>query len=140
MATLLGTPYERGKSDTIVSRYVDAPIEEGLIVADEGNNKVAVYADGKTPYGVMGQNEIVGASVVLTGLRVWVQASEDCEPVVGAQVFVNNAGKVTSLADGNTGVKAEFASTEVKTNGLVNNTPAKATNRRCVLINFVGGF
>lgn len=142
MATLMGTPYERGKSDVIVSRKVDAPIAEGLIVADAGNGKVEAFDAGKTPFGVMGQNEIVGCSVVLSGLKVYVQADDDCVPTVGAQVFVTSDGKVTHDDDdgGNTGLKAEFAEGALKNNGVIDNTAVKSLTAKCVAINFVGGF
>lgn len=140
MAKLLGTPYERGKSDVIVSRLVDEPIAEGLIVTDKGDGKVATFADGDTPFGVMGQREIVGSSVVLAGLRVYVQADDTCVPVVGKQVFVMAGGKVTSVAEGHTGIKAEFAEAAVHADGIVDNTAIKTKTAKNVLINFVGGF
>lgn len=135
MATLLGTPYERGKSDVIVSRKVDAPIEEGLFVADAGEGKVAV--NGETPFGIMGQNEIVGCSVVVAGLKVYVQADAGCNPTVGGQVHVTAEGKVSH--EGGTAINATFAEGKCKENGVTDNTAVKATNRRCVAINMVGG-
>lgn len=140
MATLLGTPYERGKSDVIVSRLVDAPIEEGLIVADAGGGKVEAFKSGSTPYGVMGQNEVVGCSVVVAGLKVYVQADDGCTPKVGSQVFVTAEGKVTHEEGSNTGLKAEFAEDALRENGVTDNTATKAQDRKCVAINFVGGF
>lgn len=140
MATLLGTPYERGKSDVIISRLVDAPIQEGLIVADAGDGKVKPFEGGATPLGVMGQNEIVGCSVVIAGLKVYVQADDACAPVIGGQVFVTAEGKVTNAEEGNTGLKAEFAEGALKENGVTDNTATKAQNLKCVAINFVGGF
>lgn len=140
MATLLGTPYERGKTDAIVSRKVDAPIEEGLFVADAGAGKVKAFAGGDTPFGVMGQNEIVGCSVVVAGLKVYVQADDACVPTIGKQVFVTATGKATNVEEGNTGLNAEFAEGALKENGVTDNTAIKATNRKCVAINFVGGF
>lgn len=140
MATLLGTPYERGKSDVVVSRKVDAPIEEGLFVADAGEGKVKAFAGVDTPFGVMGQNEIVGCSVVVAGLKVYVQADDACTPTIGKQVFVTAEGKATHAEESNTGLKAEFAEGACKENGVTDNTATKATNRKCVAINFVGGF
>lgn len=140
MATLMGTPYERGKSDAIVSRLVDAPIEEGLVVYDAGNGKVAVMANSKVPFGVMGQNEIVGASVVVTGLKVYVQADNACAPTVGAPVYVTDEGKVTHDSSATTAINATFAEGALKENGVVDNTSTKANNRKCVAINFAGGF
>ena len=137
MATLLGTPYERGKSDVIVSRKVDAPIEEGLIVADAGEGKVVVHNGGNTPFGIMGQNEIVGCSVVVAGMKVYAQADAGCEPTIGGQVHVTAEGKVSH--EGGTAINATFAEGAVKENGVTDNTATKATNRRCVAINFVGG-
>lgn len=140
MATLLGTPYERGKSDVVVSRLVDAPIEEGKVVFDAGKGKVAPMENGKTPFGVMGQNEVVGASVVLSGLGVWALASEDCVPVVGGQVHVTDDGLITSVAGDNTATACAFASEEVRENGVVENVTPKAYNKRCVKINMLEGF
>lgn len=140
MATLLGTPYERGKSDVIVSRLVDAPIEEGLIVADAGEGKVKAFEGGATPFGVMGQNEIVGCSVVVAGMKVYVQADNGCNPTIGNQVYVTAEGKVTHVEDGNTGLNAEFSEASVRENGISDNTATKSMNKRCVAINFVGGF
>ena len=140
MATLLGTPYERGKSDVTVSRLVDAPIEEGLIVADAGEGKVKPFEGGATPFGVMGQNEIVGCSVVVAGLKVYVQADDDCTPTIGSQVYVTAEGKVTHAEEGNTGLKAEFVEASCKENGVVDNTATKSMSKKCVAINFVGGF
>lgn len=137
MATLLGTPYERGKSDVIVSRKVDAPIEEGLFVADAGEGKVVVHNGVNTPWGIMGQNEIVGCSVVLSGLKVYVQADDACEPTVGGSVHVTDEGKVSH--EGGTAINATFAEGACKENGVTDNTAVKATNRRCVAINMVGG-
>lgn len=131
----MGTPYERGKSDVIVSRRVDAPIEEGLIVADAGEGKVAV--NGGTPFGIMGQNEIVGCSVVVAGLKVYAQADAGCSPTVGGQVYVTAEGKVSH--EGGTAINATFAEGACKENGVTDNTAVKATNRRCVAINMVGG-
>lgn len=139
MATLLGTPYERGKSDVIVSRLVASPIEEGLFVADKSKTEVEAMASGKVPAGVMGQNEVVGCSVVKAGLRVYVQADDACEPTVGAQVYVTEDGKATHSSSGTTGVNAEFAEATVLNNGVSENTATKSTTKKCVAINFVGG-
>lgn len=141
MGTLLGTPYERGKSDVIVSRIVAAPIEEGLFVADKSKTEVEAMGASKIPAGVMGQNEIVGCSVVKAGLRVYVQADDACEPTVGAQVYVTTAGKATHTdgSGSNVGVNAVFTESTLKTDGVSENTSTKAYNKKCVAIDFVGG-
>lgn len=140
MGTLLGTPYERGKSDVIVSRLVDNKIAEGLIVCDAGDNKVEEMASGKIPLGVMGQNEIVGCSVVVAGLKVYAQADDDCVPTAGAEVYVTNSGKVTHDSNGTTLVNATFADNTMLGNGIVENLKPRTENNKCVAINFVGGF
>lgn len=141
MGTLLGTPYERGKSEIIVSRKVAAPIEEGLVVADKGAGEVEAFATGKTPYGIMGQNEVVGCSVVMAGLQTYIQADDACTPTVGGQVFITAAGKATHEAgeDNAVGINAVFAAGALKEDGITTNTATKAYNRKCVLIDFVGG-
>lgn len=138
--TLMGTAYEGDKSTIVVSRLVDAPIEEGLVVYDAGNDKVAGMANSKVPFGVMGQNEIVGASVVVAGLKVYAQADDSCTPTVGAPVYVNDAGKVTHDSSATTAINATFAEDALKNDGVVENTTDKAYDRKCVAINFVGGF
>lgn len=142
MGTLLGTPYERGKSDVIVSRKVASAIEEGLFVADKTKDEVEAMGASKVPAGVMGQNEIVGCSVVKAGLRVYVQADDGCTPTVGAQVYViPTTGKATHTdnSGANIGVNAVFAEGALKTNGISENTSTKSTSKKCVAINFVGG-
>lgn len=142
MGTLMGTPYERGKSDVIVSRKVASPIEEGLFVADKSNTEVEAMGASKVPAGVMGQNEIVGCSVVKAGLRVYVQADDGCEPTVGAQVYViPSTGKATHTDNSSTniGVNAVFAEGSLKADGISENTSSKSYTKKCVCINFVGG-
>lgn len=140
MGTLLGTPYERGKSDVIVSRLVAAPIAEGLFVTETDEKTAAAMSSGKTPRGVMGQNEIVGCSVVKAGLRVWVQMTDSETPTAGGQVYVDpTTGKATTTSAEMIAVNAVFASDEVRTDGITENTATKAYNVRCALINFVGG-
>ena len=142
MGTLMGTPYERGKSDVIVSRLVASPIEEGLIVADKSKTEVEAMGSGKVPAGVMGQNEVVGCSVVQAGLRVYAQADDGCTPTVGAQVYVIPAtGKVTHTdnSSANIGINATFAEGALKTDGISENTSTKSSTKKCVAINFVGG-
>lgn len=139
MATLMGTPYERGKSDVIVSRRIDAPVAEGLVVADAGDGKVKAYTGAETPFGIMGQNEIVGCSVVTAGLKVYAQADEGCTPTVGGAVYVTTAGKVTHDSSGTKLVNAEFAEKACKENGVIDNISAKSMTQKCVAINFVGG-
>ena len=140
--TLLGTPYERGKSDVIVSRKVASPIEEGLFVADKSMTEVEAMGADKTHAGVMGQNEIVGCSVVKSGMRVYVQADDSCTPTVGGQVYViPTTGKATHTdnSGANVGVNATFAEGALKSDGIVDNTTSKSTTKKCVAINFVGG-
>jgi len=142
MGTLLGTPYERGKSDVIVSRKVASAIEEGLFVADKSKTEVEAMGSGKTPAGVMGQNEIVGCSVVKAGMRVYVQADDACEPTVGGQVYViPTSGKATHTdgSGANVGVNAVFTEASLKSDGISENTATKAYNKKCVAIDFVGG-
>ena len=143
MGTLMGTPYERGKSEVIVSRKVAAPIEEGLVVADKGAGEVEAFATGKPPYGVMGQNEVVGCSVVLAGLQTYIQADDACTPTVGGQVFITADGKATHKEGAEdpkaVGINAVFAAGALKEDGITENTATKAYNRKCVLIDFVGG-
>lgn len=140
MGTLLGTPYERGKSDVIVSRLVESPIEEGLFVTETDEKTAAAMSASATPRGVMGQNEIVGCSVVKAGLRVWVQLTHSDTPAAGDPVYVDPAtGKATTESTDMIAVNAVFASDEVRTDGITENTGTKAYDVECALIDFVGG-
>ena len=61
-------------------------------------------------------------------------------PTVGGQVYVNpTTGKATTTSAEMIAVNAVFASDEVRTDGITENTATKAYNVRCALINFVGG-
>lgn len=140
MTTYMGTPYERGKSDAIVTRKVDAPIEEGLFVYTSGENTVATVNGEVVPFGVMGQKEIAGSSVVVSGLKVKVQTDDEEQPTVGAQVYIVAAtGKATAAEDGNIPTNATFASSTLETDGATKNTAVKANDRKCVAIDFPNG-
>ncbi len=140
MATFMGTPYERGKSDAIVTRKVTAPIEEGLVVYQSDTDTVATVNAEVVPFGVMGLNEIAGASVVISGLKVKVQTDDEEAPTIGAQVFVVPAtGKVSATEDANIATNAVFASNTIETDGRTRNTATKADDRKCVLIDFPNG-
>lgn len=140
MTTYLGTPYERGKTDLIVTRLVDAPVEEGLFVYESAENKVAKMTASKTPFGVMGLNEIAGASVVVSGMKVKVQIETGSTPTVGGQVFIDaTSGKATTTETSNIATNATFASATIEEDGVSNNTSTKSKNLKCVLINFAGG-
>lgn len=110
MTKFLGTPYERGKSDAIVSREADGTIEEGLVVQLTGAQKCKLIEASKVPYGVSGKPNVIKQDVVVSGLRVYVQ-TDDKSVTIGAPVYVNmTTGKVTATADSNTAVNAVFAS------------------------------
>lgn len=110
MAKFLGTPYERGKSDAIVTREVAEKIEEGLIVQQDGEHTCKLIEADKIPYAVSGKANIVAQEFVVSGLKVYVQ-TDDESVTIGEPVYVDEAtGKVTGTADGHTALNAIFRS------------------------------
>lgn len=109
MTKFLGTPYERGKSDAIVTREAPVAIEEGLVVQLSGEHTCALIESGKIPYGIAGKPNVVAQEFVISGLRVYAQ-TDDESVTIGAPVYVNMSnGKVTS-SDTGTAVNAVFSS------------------------------
>ena len=145
MATMLGTPYERGKSDEIISRRPknNAKVDEGLFVADAGNGEFEAMAANRPILGVMGAQEIVGGAVVVNGRKVYCQTDDTAAPTLGAPVYVVVAtGKVTAIAGSNTQINATFTEAALKTDGRADNTSwpaAPKTGLSCLQITFHGG-
>lgn len=109
MTKFLGTPYERGKSDAIVTREAPVAIEEGLVVQLSGEHTCALIESGKIPYGIAGKPNVVAQEFVISGLRVYAQ-TDDERVTIGAPVYVNMSnGKVTA-SDTGTAVNAVFSS------------------------------
>uniref|UniRef100_A0AAU8B1T0 Uncharacterized protein n=1 Tax=Dulem virus 29 TaxID=3145747 RepID=A0AAU8B1T0_9CAUD len=94
---ILGTPYERGNSDVIVSRAYAASLGEGLAVSETEVNGVLTMNVGASPIGVSGRMGLVAGDEIKSGLKVYVQAeTEDEEITIGSQVYVVAAtGKFT---------------------------------------------
>ena len=110
MTKYLGTPYERGKSDAIVTREAPVAIEEGLVVQLSGAHTCALIESGKVPYGISGKPNVVAQEFVISGLKVYAQ-TDDTKVTIGAPVYVNTTtGKVTATESGNTPVNAVFSS------------------------------
>ena len=150
MSKLLGTPYERGNSTTVISRRptptqegVFNPIEEGLFVKQsvEGYVSVANAGSSAAPFGVMGQKEVVSCGVVISGMKVAVQLTDAIEPVAGTAVYCNAANnKATNIS--NSGVNLITAATftgKFGTDGRSDNLTAKATTLRWAEINMPNG-
>ena len=109
MTKFLGTPYERGKSDAIVTREAPVAIEEGLIVQLSGEHTCSLIESCKIPYGIAGKPNVVAQEFVISGLRVYAQ-TDDESVTIGAPVYVNmSTGKVTA-SDTGTAVNAVFSS------------------------------
>lgn len=154
MATLLGTPYKRGKSD-IINAY-DRPetfIEEGLAVVETSNTTIKAFDGTKGfPCGVMGHTEHKGASVIKAGQEVAVQLDDNVQAIDPEleKVYVTSDGKFTNDAnpdgDGepqNLQVNAIWVDTGdgeycVLENGIVSGA-GKRSNQKCAFISFVGG-
>lgn len=142
MAKFLGTPYERGQSDVIVSRRPTSgtALEEGLFVK-QGDEGFVSLADGDPAWGVMGQQEAVSCGVVLQGLKVAVQLDDAITPAAGEIVYVNaSTNKATNDPDGgdNAGTAATFTAV-IGTDGRSDNTATKSTTKRWAEINMQNG-
>lgn len=146
MATLLGTPYKRGKSD-VINAY-DKPetfIEEGLAIVETSNTTIA-KATGSNGIicGVMGHTEHKGASAVKAGQEVAVQLASGITSIsAGDSVYVTADGKFSN-SDGssaNTQVNAIWVKVDgafIHTDGKVSGASARS-NQSCAFISFVGG-
>lgn len=144
MATLLGTPYKRGRSD-IINAY-DRPetfIEEGLAVVETSNVTIATYnGSNGIICGVMGHTEHKGASAVKAGQEVAVQLDSSVSSISATDgVYVTSAGKFTNVATSNTQVNATWVKVDgayVHADGKVSGASARL-NQSCAFISFVGG-
>lgn len=142
MSKLLGTPYEVGKSDIVISRKPTSgtALEEGLFVKQGAEGYVSL-AQGAAPFGIMGQQEAVAAGVVVAGMKVAVQLDDSITPSAGGIVYVNDGtDKATTDADsGNNLATAATFTGVIGTDGISNNTATKSTSKRWAEINMPNG-
>jgi len=145
MAKLLGTPYERGKSDIIVSRRPTAGtvIEEGLFVKQGAESFVSLANAGSAaaPFGIMGQQESVACGVVISGLKVAVQLDDSITPAAGEIVYVSavtNKATNTSNSAANPATAATFTGV-IGTDGKMQNTIPNSSSKRWAEINMPNG-
>ncbi len=145
MAKLLGTPYERGKSDVVVSRRPTGgtALEEGLFVKQgaEGFVSLANASSSAPAWGVMGQQEAIACGVVLSGMKVAVQLDDSITPTAGQTVYCSAVtNKATNTA--NSGANPATAATFTGNNGddgKSDNTATKKTTVRWAEINMPNG-
>ena len=135
MAKLLGTAYEVGESEIVISRKPTdgTAIEEGLFVKQGADGFVSLLNAGSAaaPFGVMAQQEAVACSVILSGLKVAVQLTDAITPTAGQIVYVNAANnKATNVANSgaNFGTNATFTG-NYGTDAIRNNANASTAVR-----------
>lgn len=145
MAKLLGTPYETGKSDLVVSRRPTGgtALEEGLFVKQGVESYVSLAnASASAPaWGVMGQQETVACGVVIAGLKVAVQLDDSITPDAGDVVYVSavtNKATDTDNSAANPATAATFTGV-IGTDGRSDNTATKKTTVRWAEINMPNG-
>ena len=145
MAKLLGTPYEVGKSDVVISRKTTGgtAIEEGLFVKQgaEGFVSLANLSASAAPFGVVGQQEAISCGVVISGMKVAVQLDDAITPTVGQVVYcsaVTNKATNTSNSSANPATAATFTGV-IGTNGISDNTATKSTTKRWAEVNMPNG-
>ena len=144
MAKLLGTAYEVGESEIVISRKPTdgTAIEEGLFVKQGADGFVSLSNAGSAaaPFGVMAQQEAVACSVILSGLKVAVQLTDAITPTAGQIVYVNALNnKATNVANSgaNFGTNATFTG-NYGTDAIRNNANA-STSVRWAEINMPNG-
>jgi hypothetical protein len=142
MAKLLGTAYEVGKTEAVISRRPTSGtvLEEGLFVKQGAEGYVGLAA-GDAPFGVMAQQEAVACAVIISGLKVAVQLNDAITPTAGQVVYVDaSTNKATNDADGgdNAATAATFTGV-IGTDGRSDNTATKKTTVRYAEINMPNG-
>jgi len=145
MAKLLGTAYETGKSDVVISRKPTGgtALEEGLFVKQgaEGFVSLANLSASAAPFGVMGQQETVAAGVLISGMKVAVQLDDAITPAAGEVVYcsaVTNKATNTSNTGANPATAATFTGV-IGTDGRSDNTATKKTTVRWAEVNMANG-
>lgn len=142
MSRILGTAYETGKSDEVVSRKLASgtALEEGLFVKETDANTVGLAA-GAAPFGVVGQLGTVACDIITSGRKVAVQLNDSITPTIGQTVYVDaSTNKATNDDDegGNLGTNATFTAV-IGTDGRSDNTSTKKTTVRWAEINMPNG-
>jgi len=144
MAKLLGTAYEVGNSEQVVSRRPTGgtALEEGLFIKQgaAGYVSLANATAAAAAWGVMGAQEAVACSVVLAGLRVAVQLTTGITPTAGETVYVNDlTNQATNILDTDNFATAATFTGVIGTDGISNNTATKSTSKRWAEINMPNG-
>jgi len=145
MAKLLGTAYEVGKTEAVISRRPTGgtALEEGLFVKQgaEGYVSLANASAAAAPFGVMAQQEAVACGVIISGMKVAVQLDDAITPTAGQTVYasaVTNKATNTSNSSANFATAATFTGV-IGTDGRSDNTATKKTTVRWAEINMPNG-
>lgn len=144
MSKLLGTAYEVGKSDVVISRKPTAGtiLEEGLFVKQgvEGFVSLASLTAPAAAFGVMGAQEAVACSVAISGMKVAVQLNDAITPTVGQTVYCDDTtNKATNIVDTDNFATAATFTGVIGTDGRSDNTATKKTTVRWAEINMPNG-
>jgi hypothetical protein len=145
MAKLLGTAYEVGKTEAVISRRPtsDTALEEGLFIKQGATGYVSLAnaSAAAAPFGVMAQQENPACAVIISGLKVAVQLDDAITPTAGQIVY---ASAVTNKATNTSNTSANFATAAtftgvIGTDGRSDNTATKKTTVRWAEINMPNG-
>ncbi len=144
MAKLLGTAYETGNSECVVSRRPTGgtALEEGLFVKQgaEGYVSLTTATAAAAAWGVMAQQEAVACGVIIAGLKVAVQLTDAITPTAGQTVYVNDLNnKATNILDTDNFATAATFTGVIGTDGISDNTSTKSTTKRWAEINMPNG-
>lgn len=142
MAKLLGTAYEVGKTDAVVSRRPAGAValEEGLFIKQVADGEFSL-AQGVAPFGVVAEQGSLACGIVISGLKVAVQLDDGIVPVLGGIVYVSaitDKATDTDNALANVATAATFTGI-TGTDGRSDNTATKKTTVRWAEINMANG-
>lgn len=144
MGKQLGTAYEVGNSEQVISRRPTGgtALEEGLFIKQgaEGFVSLANATAAAAAFGVMGAQESVACSVITAGFRVAVQLTTGITPTAGQTVYVNDlTNQATNILDTDNFATAATFTGVIGTDGISNNTATKSTSKRWAEINMPNG-
>tara|TARA_R110000787_G_scaffold130064_4_gene241998 strand:- start:3244 stop:3681 length:438 start_codon:yes stop_codon:yes gene_type:complete len=144
MSKILGSAYEVGKTEGVISRLPKTgdALEEGKFFRLVNEGKEISLASGSSyAIGVIAQKEVVAVSGLISGLRVAVQWSDGGTPENGNPVYIDAAtskATVETNAGANTLTSATFTGV-TGTDGISNNTDTKSTSISWAEINMPNG-
>lgn len=135
---VLGSPVERGNSDVIKNYEAAAGVQAGKAALLGSTGVVTVFGGSGAVFGVLGyKNPSAQVAVVEAGKKVGVQCDAGAVPEIASdEVYVTSTGLFTTVATGNTKIRAIWRNTGLTT-GVLADSSVEVEN--CAYVDFVGG-